>query len=97
MFSDLDPSRVCKGKGVVTLRATLVHIDDEDCISDEPNVISTPSKSGQLPQLFRNSAPHDEENIKRLARITWPRVCGGGGPGAHPCKMWTEDVSLAVI
>uniref|UniRef100_A0A3Q2WRL6 Sorbin and SH3 domain-containing protein 1-like n=1 Tax=Haplochromis burtoni TaxID=8153 RepID=A0A3Q2WRL6_HAPBU len=40
---DLDPSRVCKGKGVVTLRATLVHIDDEDCISDEPNVISTPS------------------------------------------------------
>uniref|UniRef100_A0A669CEG9 Sorbin and SH3 domain containing 1 n=1 Tax=Oreochromis niloticus TaxID=8128 RepID=A0A669CEG9_ORENI len=43
MFSDLDPSRVCKGKGVVTLRATLVHIDDEDCISDEPNVISTPS------------------------------------------------------
>uniref|UniRef100_A0A3P8QJX1 SH3 domain-containing protein n=1 Tax=Astatotilapia calliptera TaxID=8154 RepID=A0A3P8QJX1_ASTCA len=63
---DLDPSRVCKGKGVVTLRATLVHIDDEDCISDEPNVISTPSKSGQLPQLFRNSSPHDEENIKRL-------------------------------
>lgn len=76
MLSDLDPSRVCKGKGVVTLRATLVHIDDEDCISDEPNVISTPSKSGQLPQLFRHSSPHDEENIKRLARITW---CVGGG------------------
>uniref|UniRef100_A0A1A8AP25 Sorbin and SH3 domain containing 1 n=1 Tax=Nothobranchius furzeri TaxID=105023 RepID=A0A1A8AP25_NOTFU len=33
---DLDPSRVCKGKGVVTLRATLVHIDDEE----EPNVIT---------------------------------------------------------
>lgn len=96
MLSDLDPSRVCKGKGVVTLRATLVHIDDEDCISDEPNVISTPSKSGQLPQLFRHSSPHDEENNKRLARITWPRVyvCV---TGAHPCKMWTEDVSLAVI
>uniref|UniRef100_A0AAQ4QBU2 Sorbin and SH3 domain containing 1 n=1 Tax=Gasterosteus aculeatus aculeatus TaxID=481459 RepID=A0AAQ4QBU2_GASAC len=27
--ADLDPSRVCKGKGVVTLRATLIHIDDE--------------------------------------------------------------------
>ncbi|XP_044071219.1 sorbin and SH3 domain-containing protein 1 isoform X3 [Siniperca chuatsi] len=41
--ADLDPSRVCKGKGVVTLRATLVHIDDEGCISEEPNVIPTPS------------------------------------------------------
>ncbi|XP_032365806.1 sorbin and SH3 domain-containing protein 1 isoform X10 [Etheostoma spectabile] len=39
--ADLDPSRVCKGKGVVTLRATLVHIDDEGCISGEPNVITT--------------------------------------------------------
>uniref|UniRef100_A0A1A8N8F7 Sorbin and SH3 domain containing 1 n=2 Tax=Nothobranchius rachovii TaxID=451742 RepID=A0A1A8N8F7_9TELE len=33
---DLDPSRVCKGKGVVTLRATLIHIDDEE----EPSVIT---------------------------------------------------------
>ncbi|XP_067383035.1 sorbin and SH3 domain-containing protein 1 isoform X9 [Channa argus] len=41
--ADLDPSRVCKGKGVVTLRATLVHIDDEGCISEEPNVITMPS------------------------------------------------------
>uniref|UniRef100_A0A3Q3M665 Sorbin and SH3 domain-containing protein 1-like n=1 Tax=Mastacembelus armatus TaxID=205130 RepID=A0A3Q3M665_9TELE len=41
--ADLDPSKVCKGKGVVTLRATLVHIDDEGCISEEPNVIRTPS------------------------------------------------------
>ncbi|KAM7409125.1 hypothetical protein PAMA_002707 [Pampus argenteus] len=40
--ADLDPSRVCKGKGVVTLRATLIHIDDEGCISEEPNVITTP-------------------------------------------------------
>ncbi|KAJ8014322.1 hypothetical protein DPEC_G00039040 [Dallia pectoralis] len=36
--AELDPTRVCKGKGVVTLRATLVHIDDEDCVSDESNV-----------------------------------------------------------
>ncbi|KAG7511958.1 sorbin and SH3 domain-containing 1 isoform X8 [Solea senegalensis] len=41
--ADLDPSRVCKGKGVVTLRATLVHIDDEGCISEEPSVITAPS------------------------------------------------------
>lgn len=41
---DLDPSRVCKGKGVVTLRATLVHIDDEDCVSAGPDVTDTPSK-----------------------------------------------------
>ncbi|XP_069546054.1 sorbin and SH3 domain-containing protein 1 isoform X7 [Brachyistius frenatus] len=47
--ADLDPSRVCKGKGVVTLRATLVHIDDEGCISEEPNVITAPSGwTGQI-------------------------------------------------
>ncbi|XP_032408439.1 sorbin and SH3 domain-containing protein 1 isoform X2 [Xiphophorus hellerii] len=45
--ADLDPSRVCKGKGVVTLRATLVHIDDDD--GDEPNVIAaTSSWTGQI-------------------------------------------------
>lgn len=44
-FADLDPSRVCKGKGVVTLRATRVHIDDEGCITEEPNVITTQSES----------------------------------------------------
>ncbi|XP_066535645.1 sorbin and SH3 domain-containing protein 1 [Hoplias malabaricus] len=44
--TEVDPSRVCKGKGAVTLRATLVHIDDEDCITQEsaPN----PAKSGWL-------------------------------------------------
>ncbi|AWP14335.1 putative protein similar to vertebrate sorbin and SH3 domain containing family [Scophthalmus maximus] len=47
--ADLDPSRVCKGKGVVTLRATLVHIDDEGCISEEPSVITAPSGwTGQI-------------------------------------------------
>ncbi|KAM7385921.1 hypothetical protein PAMP_001962 [Pampus punctatissimus] len=40
--ADLDPSRVCKGKGVVTLRTTLIHIDDEGCITEESNVITTP-------------------------------------------------------
>ncbi|MEQ2303377.1 hypothetical protein AMECASPLE_016225 [Ameca splendens] len=47
--ADLDPSRVCKGKGVVTLRATLVHIDDEDFVSEEPNVITpTSGWTGQI-------------------------------------------------
>ncbi|XP_029376137.1 sorbin and SH3 domain-containing protein 1 isoform X2 [Echeneis naucrates] len=41
--ADLDPSRVCKGKGVVTLRATLIHIDDEGCISEGPNAVTAPS------------------------------------------------------
>ncbi|TNN34278.1 hypothetical protein EYF80_055562 [Liparis tanakae] len=35
--ADLDPSRVCKGKGAVTLRATRVHIDDEGRVSTEPS------------------------------------------------------------
>uniref|UniRef100_A0A8C9RH67 Sorbin and SH3 domain containing 1 n=1 Tax=Scleropages formosus TaxID=113540 RepID=A0A8C9RH67_SCLFO len=35
--TDMDPAKVCKGKGSVTLRATLVHIDDDDdCIDSLP-------------------------------------------------------------
>ncbi|XP_024916569.1 sorbin and SH3 domain-containing protein 1 isoform X3 [Cynoglossus semilaevis] len=41
--ADVDPSRVCKGKGVVTLRATLVHIDDEDSVSEESSIITRQS------------------------------------------------------
>ncbi|XP_047458285.1 sorbin and SH3 domain-containing protein 1 isoform X14 [Mugil cephalus] len=41
--ADLDGRRVCKGKGVVTLRATRVHIDDEGRVSEEPSVITAPS------------------------------------------------------
>lgn len=36
---------MCKGKGVVTLRATLVHIDDEGHITEKPNVFTAPSES----------------------------------------------------
>ncbi|XP_047668247.1 sorbin and SH3 domain-containing protein 1 isoform X9 [Tachysurus fulvidraco] len=35
MPTELDPSRVCKGKGAVTLRATLVQADDGDCTTEE--------------------------------------------------------------
>uniref|UniRef100_A0A8C8MH97 Sorbin and SH3 domain containing 1 n=1 Tax=Oncorhynchus tshawytscha TaxID=74940 RepID=A0A8C8MH97_ONCTS len=51
---ELDPTRVCKGKGVVTLRATLVHIDDEDCVSEESNVDTAPS--GWIGQINGDSA-----------------------------------------
>uniref|UniRef100_A0A8B9LNR0 Sorbin and SH3 domain-containing protein 1-like n=1 Tax=Astyanax mexicanus TaxID=7994 RepID=A0A8B9LNR0_ASTMX len=46
MPTELDPARVCKGKGAVTLRATLVHVDDEDCITQEST--PDPAKSGWL-------------------------------------------------
>ncbi|XP_045556664.1 sorbin and SH3 domain-containing protein 1 isoform X6 [Salmo salar] len=51
---ELDPTRVCKGKGVVTLRATLVHIDDEDCVSEESNVDTAPS--GWIGQINGDSS-----------------------------------------
>ncbi|XP_057705229.1 sorbin and SH3 domain-containing protein 1 isoform X12 [Corythoichthys intestinalis] len=41
--ADLDPSRVCKGKGVVTLRATLVHFDEEGNSSEGSGALGTPS------------------------------------------------------
>ncbi|KAK6293416.1 hypothetical protein J4Q44_G00357420 [Coregonus suidteri] len=52
--AELDPTRVCKGKGVVTLRATLVHIDDEDCVSEESNVDTAPS--GWISQINGDSS-----------------------------------------
>lgn len=41
---ELDPTRVCKGKGAVTLRATLVHVDDGDCVTQEQVVNPDRSK-----------------------------------------------------
>lgn len=35
---------MCKGKGVVTLRATLIHIDDEGQVTEKPNVFATPGE-----------------------------------------------------
>ncbi|XP_026134418.1 sorbin and SH3 domain-containing protein 1-like isoform X3 [Carassius auratus] len=46
MPTELDPTRVCKGMGAVTLRATLVHIDDEDGTSQE--LTKNTAKSGWL-------------------------------------------------
>ncbi len=37
---------MCKGKGAVTLRATLVHIDDEDGTSQELSKNSAKSELG---------------------------------------------------
>ncbi|XP_064173608.1 sorbin and SH3 domain-containing protein 1 isoform X2 [Anguilla rostrata] len=49
--TDMDPSRVCKGRGVVTLRATLVHIDDDDIGAPPPSVDTqqTAQKAGLSP------------------------------------------------
>uniref|UniRef100_A0A4W6CZ09 Sorbin and SH3 domain containing 1 n=1 Tax=Lates calcarifer TaxID=8187 RepID=A0A4W6CZ09_LATCA len=77
--ADLDPSRVCKGKGVVTLRATLVHIDDEGCISEEPNVITAPSKSANSPEsLKENQAPSstDFQNCITSSSSVYPSTSG---------------------
>ncbi|XP_036402500.1 sorbin and SH3 domain-containing protein 1 isoform X2 [Megalops cyprinoides] len=49
--SDMDPSKVCKGRGVVTLRATLVHIDDDD-------EISTPGTHAQ--QAAQSPSPEED-------------------------------------
>ncbi|XP_055026402.2 sorbin and SH3 domain-containing protein 1 isoform X10 [Misgurnus anguillicaudatus] len=46
MPTELDPTRVCMGKGAVMLRATLVHIDDEENTSKEPP--ENPAKCGWL-------------------------------------------------
>ncbi|XP_051503544.1 sorbin and SH3 domain-containing protein 1-like isoform X2 [Myxocyprinus asiaticus] len=43
MPTELDPTRVCKGKGAVTLRATLVHIDDEEDTSQKLSMNSAKS------------------------------------------------------
>uniref|UniRef100_A0A3P8UH47 Sorbin and SH3 domain containing 1 n=1 Tax=Amphiprion percula TaxID=161767 RepID=A0A3P8UH47_AMPPE len=82
--ADLDPNRVCKGKGVVTLRATLVHIDDEGCISEEPNVITTPS--GWTSQINGDSlkaglAEGDSNNTADLPPVNNTQ-CQGNSPAS---------------
>ncbi|XP_029107311.1 sorbin and SH3 domain-containing protein 1 [Scleropages formosus] len=49
--TDMDPAKVCKGKGSVTLRATLVHIDDDDdCIDSLPGGdTQRATRTGPLP------------------------------------------------
>ncbi|XP_077585367.1 sorbin and SH3 domain-containing protein 1 isoform X3 [Stigmatopora nigra] len=48
--ADLDPSRVCKGKGVVTLKATRIHFDDEGSSSEgsgtKPSICSSQMNGG---------------------------------------------------
>ncbi|XP_042565418.1 sorbin and SH3 domain-containing protein 1 [Clupea harengus] len=66
MPSELDPTRVCKGKGAVTLRATLVHINDDDCISQEP--AGDHAKSGWLGEVNGDASETllAEDGIHRL-------------------------------
>ncbi|XP_023699274.2 sorbin and SH3 domain-containing protein 1 isoform X4 [Paramormyrops kingsleyae] len=48
----MDPSRVCKGRGAVTLRATLVHIDDDDGSDGQQQ----PAVDGWLDDSYGESA-----------------------------------------
>ncbi|XP_061692564.1 sorbin and SH3 domain-containing protein 1 isoform X1 [Syngnathoides biaculeatus] len=78
----LDPSRVCKGKGVVTLRATLVHVDDEGGGSAGSNVVAKPSvcssqMNGGLAEGIDNITPafpsaNSRESIKENQA---PAIC----------------------
>ncbi|KAL7878061.1 hypothetical protein SRHO_G00047040 [Serrasalmus rhombeus] len=66
MPTELDPTRVCKGKGAVTLRATLVHIDDEDCIPQES--ATNPVKCGWLEAVNGDATETNlaEEELKGI-------------------------------
>ncbi|XDV50242.1 hypothetical protein PO909_019326, partial [Leuciscus waleckii] len=61
MPTELDPTRVCKGKGAVTLRATLVHIDDEDGTGQELSVNS--AKSGWLGAVNGDARETTERSV----------------------------------
>uniref|UniRef100_A0A3Q1IGL6 Uncharacterized protein n=1 Tax=Anabas testudineus TaxID=64144 RepID=A0A3Q1IGL6_ANATE len=84
--ADLDPSRVCKGKGVVTLRATLVHIDDEGCISKEPNVITMPSESASSPVTIKENQAPSFPDIQDCVTSTYSSV--------YPC---TSTVNPTIV
>ncbi|XP_052469094.1 sorbin and SH3 domain-containing protein 1 isoform X5 [Carassius gibelio] len=66
MPTELDPTRVCKGMGAVTLRATLVHIDDEDGTSQE--LTKNTAKSGWLGAV--NGDPIETSLTKRSVNNT---------------------------
>ncbi|MCI4376199.1 hypothetical protein PGIGA_G00185500 [Pangasianodon gigas] len=63
MPTELDPTRVCKGKGAVTLKATLVHVDDGDCITQERDV--NPAK-GECHRAVNGDATETNLAEKRL-------------------------------
>ncbi|XP_049337731.1 sorbin and SH3 domain-containing protein 1 isoform X1 [Astyanax mexicanus] len=94
MPTELDPARVCKGKGAVTLRATLVHVDDEDCITQEST--PDPAKSGWLEAVngdaSETSLAEDEVNSVR-AHLNSPQVFKA--PTQVECPVSSDQSSLS--
>ncbi|KAJ8248164.1 hypothetical protein GJAV_G00239010 [Gymnothorax javanicus] len=77
--ADMDPTRVCKGRGVVTLRATLVHIDDDDISTPVPSVDTPLSvQTGPSPKALEEDACVTSTNGDRTA--TSVEVKGGENP-----------------
>ncbi|KAJ8360026.1 hypothetical protein SKAU_G00165510 [Synaphobranchus kaupii] len=75
--ADMDPSKVCKGRGVVTLRATLVHIDDDDISTPLPSVeTQQTSETGPSPTLLEEDGCAADTNGDSLG--VFVEVKGGG-------------------
>uniref|UniRef100_A0A674N1I6 Sorbin and SH3 domain containing 1 n=1 Tax=Takifugu rubripes TaxID=31033 RepID=A0A674N1I6_TAKRU len=94
--ADLDPSRVSKGRGVVTLRATLVHIDDEGHITEKPNTFTTPSKSRETAVCAQLSV-YSPEPINQFPTPSSadPQICiTSGSSSVYPC---TSTVNPTIV
>uniref|UniRef100_A0A665TK21 Sorbin and SH3 domain containing 1 n=1 Tax=Echeneis naucrates TaxID=173247 RepID=A0A665TK21_ECHNA len=103
--ADLDPSRVCKGKGVVTLRATLIHIDDEGCISEGPNAVTAPSKSEGALQLYARCPPPFKRLPVKFSRTPDELFCvfchfqakGNQSPSSGSVYPRTSSVNPTIV
>uniref|UniRef100_A0A673WFQ4 Sorbin and SH3 domain containing 1 n=1 Tax=Salmo trutta TaxID=8032 RepID=A0A673WFQ4_SALTR len=110
--AELDPTRVCKGKGVVTLRATLVHIDDEDCVSKESNVETAPKRNSitykfinkdeqhHLRVLFtyyQGSSPVSTEEHQFLAFDIQNHITSTKAPSAYPSTTKTVNPTIVLL
>ncbi|XP_077437608.1 sorbin and SH3 domain-containing protein 1 isoform X6 [Vanacampus margaritifer] len=106
----LDPSRVCKGKGVVTLRATLVHLDDEGSGGAGPSVVAAPGvctsrMNGSLAEGGRNisvdfppvnncQASSAESLKENQAPATCDSYCPSPPSPIYPC---TSTVNPTIV
>uniref|UniRef100_A0A8B9RMC6 Sorbin and SH3 domain-containing protein 1-like n=1 Tax=Astyanax mexicanus TaxID=7994 RepID=A0A8B9RMC6_ASTMX len=94
MPTELDPARVCKGKGAVTLRATLVHVDDEDCITQEST--PDPAKSGWLEAVNGDASETSlaEDEVNSIgAHLNSPQVFKA--PTQVECPVSSDQSSLS--
>ncbi|XP_062376399.1 sorbin and SH3 domain-containing protein 1 [Sardina pilchardus] len=89
--SELDPTRVCKGKGAVTLRATLVQISDDDSVGQEP--AGDRANSGWLGEVNGDASGTGlaEEGIYRL--VSDPPLLNDIAPHQGKTPVSTEETS----